>query len=100
MSQMRTDEENKMVSRLNDIIGIDVFAEDGMHVGTLEDVSIDPETGKVLGIVLNNVKEGFMKIVGIEATKGIVVPYGAVRSVGDIVLMKTVAYRQSEEEEA
>ncbi|MEE9594907.1 MAG: PRC-barrel domain-containing protein [Candidatus Hydrothermarchaeales archaeon] len=87
-----------MVSRLNEITGLDVFTEDGKRIGTFQDASIDPETGKVLGIVLNRINDEFVKKVGIEKVgKGIVVPYVAVKSVGDIIIVKNIVYTQKQD---
>ncbi|MEE9611631.1 MAG: PRC-barrel domain-containing protein [Desulfatiglandales bacterium] len=87
-----------MVSRLNEITGMDVFTEDGKRIGTLQDTSIDPETGKVLGIVLNRVDDEFTKRAGIDKIgKGLVVPYVAVKSVGDIVIVKNIVYTSKQE---
>jgi sporulation protein YlmC with PRC-barrel domain len=85
-----------MVSRLTDMSGLDVFTEDGKHVGVLEDVSIDPETGKVLGVVLNKVDEEFLKEMNIEGRRGVIVPFAGIKSIGDIVLMKNVVYSVKE----
>lgn len=85
-----------MVSRLNDMSGLDVFTEDGKHVGVMEDVSIDPETGKVLGVVLNKVDEEFLRELSIEGKRGVIVPFGGIKSIGDIVLMKNVIYSVKE----
>lgn len=81
-----------MVSRLSDISGLDVFTEDGRHVGVLEDVSIDPETGKVLGVVLSKVDEEFLKEMNVESRRGVIVPFTGIKSIGDIVLMKRLSY--------
>jgi len=85
-----------MVSRLTDMSGLDVFTEEGKHVGVLEDVSIDPETGKVLGVVLNKVDEEFLKEMNIESRRGVIVPFAGIKSIGDIVLMKNVVYSVKE----
>jgi sporulation protein YlmC with PRC-barrel domain len=81
-----------LVSRLSEITGKEVFTEDGAHVGTVEDVVIDPETGKVLGILVSNVEESFWKRVGVDKAKGVNVPYMAVKAVGDIVILKNIVY--------
>lgn len=82
-----------MVSRLNEIIGLDVFTEDGKRIGMFQDVSIDPETGKVLGIVLTKLNGDFIKKTGIEKVgKGVIVPYVAVKSVGDIIIIRNIVY--------
>ncbi|MEE8168200.1 MAG: PRC-barrel domain-containing protein [Candidatus Hydrothermarchaeales archaeon] len=87
-----------MVSRLNDIRGLDVFSEDGKHIGALQDITVDPETGKVLGVVLTKLVGDFAKRAGLEETgKGIVVPYMAVKSIGDIVLLKNIVYTKKHE---
>jgi sporulation protein YlmC with PRC-barrel domain len=85
-----------MVSRLTEISGLDVFTEDGKHVGILEDVSIDPETGKVLGVALTRVEEDFLEKMAIEGSKGVIVPYAGIKSIGNIVLMRNIPYTVKE----
>ncbi len=81
-----------MVSRLNEMSGLDVFTEEGGHIGVLDDVSVDPETGKILGMVVSKLDPKFSEQVGAEGKKGVVVPYSAVKSVGDIVLLRAASY--------
>ncbi len=82
-----------MVSRLNEMAGLDAFTEDGKRIGTFQDVTIDPETGKVLGIVLTKVDGDFVKRAGIQSVgKGVIVPYVAVKSVGDVIILKNIVY--------
>ncbi|WP_456474053.1 PRC-barrel domain-containing protein [Candidatus Pyrohabitans sp.] len=81
-----------MVSRLSEVTGKEVFTEDGAHVGTVDDVVIDPETGRVLGILVSGVEDTFWKRVGVDKARGINVPYRAVKSVGDIVILKNIVY--------
>ncbi|MFH1774795.1 MAG: PRC-barrel domain-containing protein [Methanobacteriota archaeon] len=87
-----------MVVRLSEIGGLEVFTEGGKHVGIVEDFSIDPETGKVLGVVLSKVDDEFLRRMGVEGSgKGVVLPYEAVKSIGDIVIMKSITYGAQEE---
>jgi sporulation protein YlmC with PRC-barrel domain len=88
-----------MVSRLTEMNGAAVFTEEGIHVGELEDISIDPETGRVLGLMLTKLSDEFLKKMGAEAGKGIIVPYEAVKAVGDIILMRSVRYGAPKSEE-
>jgi sporulation protein YlmC with PRC-barrel domain len=81
-----------MVSRLTEISGLDVFTEDGKRVGVLEDVSIDPESGKVIGLAVTRVEDEFLERIGISENKGILVPYAGIKSLGSIVLMKKLPY--------
>jgi sporulation protein YlmC with PRC-barrel domain len=88
-----------MVSRLTEMNGLDVFTEEGKHIGVLDDVSIDSDTGKILGMIVSKLDSKFSEQVGAEGKKGIVVPYSAVKSVGDIVLMRPISYTGTETEE-
>jgi sporulation protein YlmC with PRC-barrel domain len=78
--------------------GLEVFTEDAMHVGSIEDVSVDPKDGKVVGLVLSRVEESFIKKIGAEVGKGVIVPYAAVVAVGDIVLIKNIKYEVPRDE--
>lgn len=80
------------MSRLSEINGKDVFTSDGRHIGVMEDLSIDPETGKVTGILVNRLEREFINAIGVEVGKGVIIPYGAVKSIGDIILVTSKAY--------
>ncbi len=81
-----------MVSRLSELTSKDVFTEDGSRVGSLEDVVIDPETGKVQGLLIGNVSESFLERVKLERARGVNVPYRAVKAVSDIVILRDAVY--------
>ncbi len=85
-----------MVSRLSEMNGLDVFTEEGRHIGGLEDVSINPETGKILGMIISRLDPKFSEQVGAGGKKGVVVPYSSVKSIADIVLMRPISYTGSE----
>lgn len=85
-----------MVSRLTEISGLDVYTEDGKRVGVLEDVSIDPENGKILGLAVTRVSEEFLEKVGVSEGRGVLVPYAGIKSIGNIVLMKNLPYTVKE----
>lgn len=85
-----------MVMRLTELSGLDAFIDDGMHAGIIEDVAIDTETGKITGVAMGKVDEDFLAKMDVEGGRGIIVPYGAVKSVKDIVLLKDIVYRPKE----
>jgi sporulation protein YlmC with PRC-barrel domain len=85
-----------MVSRLTDISGLDVFTEDGKRVGVVEDVSIDPDSGKVLALAVGRVAEDFLEKIGVSEGRGVLVPYAGIKSIGSIVLMKNLPYTVKE----
>jgi len=81
-----------MVSRLTEVYGKNVYTVEGMHVGALEDISVDPESGRLGGLVISNVNKSFKNRLGIEGQKGFIIPYSGVKSVGDIILIGNVRY--------
>ncbi len=86
-----------MVYRLTEMDGLDVFTDEGLHVGLLEDLSVDPETGKILGVVLKNTDEKFLRAMEIETTKGIIIPFSGIKAINDIIIIKNIAYSLKEE---
>jgi sporulation protein YlmC with PRC-barrel domain len=50
-------------------------------------------------MIVSKLDSKFSEQVGAEGKKGIVVPYSAVKSVGDIVLMRPISYTGTETEE-
>ncbi len=87
-----------MVSRLTEVYGKEVFTIEGMKVGSLEDVSIEPESGKLGGLRITNINKSFTGRLGIEGRKGFIIPYSGVKAVGDIVLIGNVRYETESDE--
>ncbi len=81
-----------MVSRLTELTGKDVFTEDGERVGALQDITIDPLTGKVLTVLITDVDKEFLKKLSLEETRGLSVPFKVVRAIGDVVILKNSIY--------
>ncbi len=81
-----------MVSRLTEIYGKNVYTVEGMRVGSLEDVSVDTESGRLGGLRISNVDRSFKGRLGVEGQKGFIIPYSGVKAVGDIILIGNVRY--------
>ncbi|MFQ5887480.1 MAG: PRC-barrel domain-containing protein [Candidatus Hydrothermarchaeales archaeon] len=81
-----------MVSRLTEVYGREVYTVEGIHVGALEDISVEPESGRLGGLIISNVNRAFQGRLGIEGKKGFILPYSGVKAVGDIVLIANVRY--------
>ncbi len=80
-----------MIMRLSQIEGLDVFTDDGRHIGELADITINPENGNVVEIAVVNLEEDFKKELDIEKS-GVLIPYKAVKSIKDIVVLKNVKF--------
>lgn len=80
------------------LVGREVYSNNGVFVGEIEDVRLDLDREVVTGLALGEVNmELFTGQV--EPGKGVIVPYRWVRSVGDVVLVNDVVERLKSDEE-
>ena len=84
------------------LVGREVYSNNGVFVGEIEDVRLDVENEVVTGLALANLnQELFSNRIGEH--RGVLVPYRWVRAVGDVVLINDIIERlktPDEEEEA
>ena len=86
-----------MVSRLSKLSSLDVFTEEGLHVGVVNDVAIDTESGRIVDVVVGKVDSAFLQKIGAEASsKSALLPYRAVKSAEDIMVIRKVKYEPAE----
>lgn len=92
MSQERVPQE------ITSLIGREVYSNNGVFVGEVEDVKLDLGTEVVSGIALGEPNE---ELFGERArgTRGVLIPYRWVRAVGDVVLVNDVVERLETTEE-
>lgn len=83
---------------LTSLIGREVYSNNGVYVGTVEDLRLNLEAEAVTGIALNDVNEEIFDGV-IGRGQGVLVPYRWVRSVGDIVIITDTVERLRSDEE-
>jgi sporulation protein YlmC with PRC-barrel domain len=88
---------------ITSLVGREVYSNNGVFVGEIEDVKLDLDTQQVTGLAVGEVnRELFGDHVG--AGQGVMVPYRWVRAVGDVVLINDTVERlkdpQEDEEEA
>lgn len=77
------------VQDVKQIFGKDVFTAKGMYCGRVSDLEFDLSRFKVKSLVIDISKGSILeKIVG--GKKGIIVPYPAVESIGDIIIIKDI----------
>ena len=82
---------------LTSLVGREVYTNNGVYVGEVEDLRLDLEGESVTGLALNEVNTAvFEGVVG--RRQGVLVPYRWVRSVGDIILISDTVERLRNEE--
>lgn len=83
---------------ITSLVGREVYSNNGVYVGEVEDLRLDIDSNAVTGLALHRLNEDlFDDYVG--DARGIMVPYRWVRSVGDVVLVNDIVERVKEHEE-
>ncbi|WP_256299882.1 PRC-barrel domain-containing protein [Haloarchaeobius salinus] len=74
------------------LVGREVYSNNGVFVGEIEDVRLDVENEVVTGLALADLnQELFSNRIGDH--RGVLVPYRWVRAVGDVVLINDIIER-------
>lgn len=77
---------------ITSLVGREVYSNNGVFVGEVEDVRLDLGEEAVTGIALGQLNdELFADRVGVD--EGVMVPYRWVRAVGDVVLINDLVER-------
>lgn len=83
-----------MEDEITRFIGRDVYSNNGVFVGEVEDVQLDTQKGEISGLaVIETNKELF------DENKGVIIPYRWVSAVGDIIIIKDVVEKLKAEKQ-
>jgi len=80
------------------LVGREVYSNNGVFVGEVEDVRLDLSQQAVTGLALSELSQELFAG-RIEAGKGVMIPYRWVRAVGDVILINDVVERLEDEDE-
>ena len=80
------------------LVGREVYSNNGVFVGEVEDLRLDLDREAVTGLALGELNQ---ELFGgrIEHGKGVMIPYRWVRAVGDVILINDVVERLRDPEE-
>ncbi|WP_435129744.1 PRC-barrel domain-containing protein [Halobaculum sp. D14] len=84
------------------LVGREVYSNNGVFVGEVEDVRLDLDAETVTGLALAELNHDLFTG-RVDPGKGVLVPYRWVRAVGDVILINDVVERlkdDSDQEEA
>ncbi|NHN49066.1 photosystem reaction center subunit H [Halostella sp. JP-L12] len=85
------------------LVGREVYSNNGVFVGEVEDVRLDLDTEIVTGLALHELNSDVFGAIDGDA-RGVIIPYRWVQAVGDVILINDVIERirrpEDEEEEA
>lgn len=81
------------------LVGREVYSNNGVFVGEVEDVRLNLDTEIVTGLALAELN-GELFQEQIPRGKGVMIPYRWVRAVGDVILINDVVERLETDEES
>jgi sporulation protein YlmC with PRC-barrel domain len=84
------------------LVGREVYSNNGVFVGEVEDIRLDLDVEAVTGLALHELNHELFDDRA-AGSRGVIIPYRWVRAVGDVVLVNDIVERLSEttdEEEA
>jgi len=83
---------------LTTLVGREVYSNNGVFVGEIEDVRLDVQNETVTGLALHELNaELFANEIG--DARGVMIPYRWVRAVGDVVLVNDIVEKLRDAED-
>lgn len=94
-------ETDAVPQEITSLVGREVYTNNGVFVGEVEDIRLNLERELVTGLALGDVNQELFGT-HVSGSEGVIVPYRWVRAVGDVVLVNDIVeqIREPESEEA
>lgn len=87
-------------SEITTLVGREVYSNNGVFVGEVEDLRLDLDTESVTGLALHQLNHELFNQ-DVRTSRGIIVPYRWVQAVGDVIIVNDIVERvQSSDSEA
>jgi sporulation protein YlmC with PRC-barrel domain len=83
---------------ITSLVGREVYSNNGVFVGQVEDLRLDLDTETVTGLALTELNTELFQDRA-QGARGVIIPYRWVRSVGDVILVNDVIERMERPEE-
>ena len=89
---------DSQADEITSLVGREVYSNNGVFVGEVEDVRLNLDTEVVNGLALSELNSQLFADTE-TGKKGIIIPYRWVRAVGDVVLINDVVERYENPDE-
>ena len=89
---------NETPQEITSLVGREVYSNNGVFVGEVEDIQLDLDREAVTGLALAELNDELFSG-RIEPGKGVMIPYRWIRAVGDVILVNDVVERLRNEED-
>ena len=79
-------ESESVPQEITSLVGREVYSNNGVFIGEVEDLQLDMNAERVTGLALGEINRELFGA-RVDGSRGILVPYRWVRAVGDVVLV-------------
>jgi sporulation protein YlmC with PRC-barrel domain len=79
-------------SEITTLVGREVYSNNGVFVGEIEDLRLDLDAESVTGLALHQLNQELFDQ-EIRSSRGVIVPYRWVQAVGDVVIVNDIVER-------
>jgi sporulation protein YlmC with PRC-barrel domain len=85
-------DRDSVPQEITTLVGREVYTNNGVFIGQVEDLRLDLDAEKVTGLALHELNTDLF---GTEAAsaRGVIVPYRWVQSVGDVIVVNDIVER-------
>lgn len=97
-SASASDDEAHRAQDITTLIGREVYSNNGVYVGEIEDVRLDLDSEQVTGLAMAALSDELFANVS-QGARGVIIPYRWVRAVGDVVLVHDLVERPKNPDE-
>lgn len=79
-------ESQSAPQEITSLVGREVYSNNGVFVGEVEDLRLDMDSERVTGLALGEINRDLFDAY-VDGSQGVMIPYRWVRAVGDVVLV-------------
>ena len=83
---------------ITSLVGREVYTNTGVFIGQVEDIRLDLDAEEVTGLALHELNTELFGA-DVSSSRGVIVPYRWVQSVGDIVIVNDIVERLQRQKE-
>ena len=76
-----------MKNQITDLIGLKIYAENGMFVGEIEDLILDIDSKRIDSLAAGKLNPDVMEV---KTHRGIKIPFRFVKSISDVVVIRHI----------
>jgi sporulation protein YlmC with PRC-barrel domain len=90
----------RIPQEITTLVGREVYSNNGVFVGEVEDIRLDLDREAVTGLALHQLNSELFDA-EVRSSRGVILPYRWVQAVGDVVIVNDIVERlkQAEEED-